>query len=82
MTIDEAYSMIKAMPLDEKHALLSRLIEDVDLEEGAPHTDAEQGWAREIQDRVAAYDRGELPAYSADDVVRDLRDSLGRGSGQ
>ncbi|MEX2489192.1 MAG: addiction module protein [Pseudomonadales bacterium] len=30
--------------------------------------DVEEAWAREIEQRVAAFDRGEIPAYAAEDV--------------
>jgi putative addiction module component (TIGR02574 family) len=31
-------------------------------------SDLEAAWAREIRDRVAAFYRGETPAYAAEDV--------------
>lgn len=35
--------------------------------------DIESAWAREIEDRVAAFDRGETPAYAAEDVFAEAR---------
>lgn len=33
----------------------------------------EEEWAQEIEQRVAAYDRGEIPTYSAEDVFAEAR---------
>ncbi len=35
-----------------------------------PIADVEAAWAREIEDRVATFDRGEMPAYPAEAVLR------------
>ena len=34
----------------------------------APLAEIEEAWAHEIEQRVAAYDRGDIPAYAAEDV--------------
>jgi len=78
MTIDEAYSIIQTLPQNDRDALLTRLIADIEIEESAPHANAEDAWAREIQERIAAYERGELKAYSEEVVIERLRDSLKR----
>lgn len=36
-------------------------------------SEIETEWEREIENRVAAFDRGELPAYSAEEVFADAR---------
>jgi putative addiction module component (TIGR02574 family) len=36
-------------------------------------SDVEAAWNREIADRVAAYDRGELQAFPAEDVFAEAR---------
>jgi len=33
-----------------------------------PLADIEEAWAQEVEQRVAAYDRGDIPSYSAEDV--------------
>lgn len=35
--------------------------------------DVEGAWAHEIESRVAAYDRGEMKAYAAEDVFAEAR---------
>ncbi|MEI7708932.1 MAG: addiction module protein [Chlorobium sp.] len=35
--------------------------------------DIEKEWEHEIESRVAAFDRGELPTYSAEDVFAEAR---------
>jgi len=36
-------------------------------------SEIETEWEREIENRVAAFDRGELPTYSAEEVFADAR---------
>lgn len=38
-----------------------------------PIADVEAAWAHEIESRVAAYDRGEMKAYAAEDVFAEAR---------
>jgi len=38
-----------------------------------PISDVEAAWAREIEERVAAFDRGETRAYAAEDVFAEAR---------
>lgn len=39
----------------------------------APVSEVEAAWADEIERRVAAFDRGEIPAYAAEDVFAEAR---------
>jgi putative addiction module component (TIGR02574 family) len=39
----------------------------------APVSEVEAAWADEIERRVAAFDRGEIPSYSAEEVFADAR---------
>lgn len=34
----------------------------------SPLAEIEAAWAREIEERISAFDRGEIPAYPAEDV--------------
>jgi putative addiction module component (TIGR02574 family) len=34
----------------------------------APIAEVSEAWAREVEQRVAAYDRGDIPAHAAEDV--------------
>lgn len=36
-------------------------------------SDEAAAWAQEIERRVAAYDRGEIPSYAAEDVFAEAR---------
>jgi len=38
-----------------------------------PVPDLEAEWAEEVERRVAAFDRGEIPAYPAEDVFAEAR---------
>lgn len=38
-----------------------------------PVSEVEAAWAKEIDRRVAAFDRGEIPSYPAEDVFADAR---------
>ena len=39
----------------------------------SPISDIEKAWAEEIEQRIAAFDRGEISAYPAEDVFADAR---------
>ena len=54
------------------------LVEDIlaTLTEIDPEWDA--AWAREAEERLAAYDRGEMEAFDFDDVIAKLRVKYGR----
>jgi hypothetical protein len=39
----------------------------------SPISDIEAEWAREIENRVAAFDRGDMPAYASEDVFAEAR---------
>lgn len=39
----------------------------------SPLAEIEAAWAQEIEDRIAAFDRGEIPAYPAEDVFAEAR---------
>jgi putative addiction module component (TIGR02574 family) len=39
----------------------------------APIAEIEDAWAREIEQRVAAYDRGDIAAHAAEDVFAEAK---------
>lgn len=39
----------------------------------SPLAAVEAAWAQEIEKRVAAYDRGEIPAYAAEDIFAEAK---------
>ena len=60
---------------EERLALIERILETI--EPVAP--DLEKAWIEEAEDRWAAYKRGEMEAYDADEVMAELRQKSGRG---
>jgi putative addiction module component (TIGR02574 family) len=55
---------------EERARLAELLLESL---RDAPIAEIEAAWDREIEERVAAYDRGELKSFSADDVFAEAR---------
>ena len=53
-----------ALSTEERAKLAESLLESLH----SPISEIEQAWAEEIEQRIAAFDRGELSAYSAEDV--------------
>ena len=78
MTVDEAYTIVQALPLSDRHMLITRLIDDIDRDE-QESADAETTWTQDIQDRIAAFDRGEMKAEPWREAMKDLYGSLDRG---
>jgi hypothetical protein len=39
----------------------------------APSADIDAKWEREIEARIAAFDRGDMPSYPAEDVFAEAR---------
>jgi putative addiction module component (TIGR02574 family) len=54
----------RALNPDERAKLAQSILESLQ----APIAEIEASWAEEIERRVAAFDRGEIPAYPAEDV--------------
>lgn len=59
-----------ALSPDERARLVEVLLESL---QGSPLSEVEAAWSREIAERVAAYDRGDLQAYPAKDVFAEAR---------
>ena len=59
----------KALSAEERAKLAEAMLESLH----APVTEIEAAWAEEIERRVAAFDRGEIPAYAAEDVFAEAR---------
>lgn len=59
----------RALTPEERAKLAESMLESLH----SPLTDIEAAWAEEIEQRVAAFDRGELPAYPAEDVFAEAR---------
>ena len=58
-----------ALSAEDRANLIDTLLESLH----SPISDAEKAWSEEVEQRLAAFDRGELSAYSAEDVFADAR---------
>lgn len=59
----------RTLAAEERAKLAESLLESLQ----SPLADIEAAWAREIEDRVAAFNRGEMPTYAAEDVFAEAR---------
>ena len=55
---------------EERARLVEVLLESL---REAPSAEIEAAWDREIEQRIAAYDRGEVQTFSAEDVFAEAR---------
>jgi putative addiction module component (TIGR02574 family) len=68
--LKELEQQAKALTPEERARLAEVLLESL---QDAPIAEIEAAWEREIEQRVAAYDRGELQTISAEDVFAEAR---------
>jgi putative addiction module component (TIGR02574 family) len=68
--LKELEQQAKALTPEERARLAEVLLESL---QDAPIAEIEAAWDREIEQRVAAYDRGELQTVSAEDVFAEAR---------
>ena len=66
----ELEEQARALSPDDRARLAEVLLESL---QGPPLSEIEAAWNREIEERIAAYDRGDLPAFSAEDVFAEAR---------
>ena len=66
----ELEQQARALSPDERAQLAEVLLESL---HDTSMSEIETAWQREIESRVAAYDRGEVQTYSAEDVFADAR---------
>ena len=69
-TLKELEQQARALTPEERARLAEVLLESL---RDAPLAEIEAAWDREIQQRVAAYDRGERQTFSAEDVFAEAR---------
>jgi putative addiction module component (TIGR02574 family) len=62
----------RALTAEERAKLAESMLESLH----SPLAEIEAAWAVEIERRVAAFDRGEIPAYPAEDVFAEARRTL------
>ena len=68
--LKELEQQAKALTAEERAKLAEILLESL---QEAPIADIEAAWDKVIQERAAAYDRGELQTISAEDVFAEAR---------
>jgi putative addiction module component (TIGR02574 family) len=68
--LSELEQRARALSPDDRARLAEVLLESL---QGPPLSEVEAAWNREIEERVAAYDRGEVQAYPAEDVFAEAR---------
>jgi putative addiction module component (TIGR02574 family) len=68
--LKELEQQAKALTPEERARLAEVLLESL---QDAPIAEIEAAWAREIEERIAAYERGELQTFSAEDVFAEAR---------
>lgn len=69
---DRLFDEALRLPAEARAALASELISSLDGVSVDP--DRESAWAREIQDRLELYEKGELESRPAADVLSKLHD--------
>lgn len=69
-TLKELEAQARALSPEERAKLAESLLESLC---DAPIAEIEKAWEREIEERVAAYDRRELPTFSAESVFAEAR---------
>lgn len=68
-TLEELEEQARRLPAEERARLVESLLESLH----SPASDIEADWTREIKERVAAFDRGAMQAYAAEDVFAEAR---------
>jgi len=69
-TLKELEAQARSLSPEERARLAEMLLESL---REAPLAEIEKAWEVEIAERAAAYDRGELPTFSAVDVFAEAR---------
>ena len=68
-SLKEIEQQARSLVAEERAQLAETLLESLH----SSISDIEAAWAREIENRVAAFDRGDMPAYAAEDVFAEAR---------
>jgi putative addiction module component (TIGR02574 family) len=69
-TLKELEAQARSLSPEERARLAESLLESL---RDAPLAEIEKAWEMEIAERAAAYDRGELPTFSAESVFAEAR---------
>jgi putative addiction module component (TIGR02574 family) len=68
-SLEQLEEQARALNPDERAKLVQSILESLHV----PLAEIESAWAGEIERRVAAFDRGEIPSYPAEDVFAEAR---------
>jgi putative addiction module component (TIGR02574 family) len=68
--VSEIASQARSLSAEERSRLVSLLIETL---HDSPLAEVEAAWEKEIVRRVAAYERGEVETYAAEEVFAEAR---------
>jgi putative addiction module component (TIGR02574 family) len=68
-SLKQIEQLIQSLSAEERAKLAETLLESLHV----PNSEVEAAWAREIEERVAAFDRGEMKDYPAEDVFAEAR---------
>jgi putative addiction module component (TIGR02574 family) len=69
-SLKDVEKMARALAAEERAQLAESLLASL---QDSPLSEIETLWDREIEARVAAYDRGETQTYAAEDVFAEAR---------
>jgi len=59
----------RALSAEDRARLAESMLESLNV----PVSEVENAWSEEIERRIAAFDRGEIPSYPAEDVFAEAR---------
>jgi putative addiction module component (TIGR02574 family) len=68
-SLEQIEKQARALSPEERARLAQSMLESLHL----PLADIEAAWESEIEQRVAAFDRGEVPLHPAEDVFAEAR---------
>ncbi len=71
-SLDRIEKQAQELSADERARLAESMLESLQVHVA----EVETAWADEIERRVAAFDRGEIQAYPAEDVFAEVRNML------
>lgn len=69
-TLEELQTQARSLSPEERAKLADFLLDSL---RDAPLAEIEQAWEREIEERIVAFERGELPTFSAENVFAEAR---------
>lgn len=69
ISLKQIEEQARALSAEDRAKLAEILLESLH----PPLSDVEKAWTEEIEQRVAAFDRGEISAYPSEDVFADAR---------